>query len=85
MNWPKHYSMMIQHNPHKDYYETVESYLTKDQWHKDMNYDDYNKCLELNELWTCQLYPITPISFIHIIVPTWERLVEELNKIDENG
>lgn len=85
MIWPKHHSLLIEHNPHKDSYQTVEAYLLEYESIEQMNYEDYNKCLELNELWTCQFYPRTPISFIHIIVPTWERLIEEINKLGENG
>lgn len=60
----------------------IEDYLDRPHLEGDcISTEDRAKILETNEIWECQLYPITPISFIHIVVPTWERLVEVLNAI----
>jgi hypothetical protein len=81
MIWPKHHSLIIWHNEHKARYETIEQYVNGENFDNDALPEDYKRILELDEIWECQLYPITPIGFIRIVVPTWERLVEEIGKI----
>ena len=85
MIWPKHHSMTIWHNEHRSRNESIEEYLKDPHLEGAISFEDYNKCIEMNEIWECQLYPRTHISFIHIVVPTWDRLEEEVAKLAENA
>lgn len=65
MNFPRHLSLHITHNGHKDYYEGIEDYLReRDDW---ISEEQKTKAIELNELWEVQWYPDTPIGFYIVI------------------
>lgn len=77
MKFPKHVSLSIQHNPHKDSYESVLEYLeSNDLFMEDLAEEDLVKCIERDELWSIQWYPITPISFYMVISYSLERCLE---------
>ena len=73
--------MYITHNMHKSKYDTIQEYTNGENYDNECDPEDYKKILELDEIWECQIYPVTSIGFINIVVPTWERLVEEIAKI----
>ena len=80
MIFPKHHSLEISHNYHKQCYEKIEVYLKRHYLEDTLSFHDYNKCIELDEIWECRLFTHSPIGYIHIVVPTWERLLEDLVK-----
>jgi hypothetical protein len=73
---PKHHSLHISHNQHKDYYEKLSDYIETRMESGDIAPDDLKECLEKDELWEVQLYPITPISFYWAGAATLERACE---------
>jgi hypothetical protein len=84
---PPHLSCHIEHNPHKDFYQTVEQYLTDHVYmNEDMSTEDLKECVEKNELWTIQVYPQTPIGFYFVGASTFKRALFLINEImkDEN-
>lgn len=84
MKWPKHHSLNISHNEHKSIYIPIGNYLMRDYFRGiDLTDEDREKIIETDEIWECQFYQHAPSLFIFIVVPTWERLVEELNALGE--
>ena len=81
IKFPHHMSLSIEHNQHKNYYEKLEDYLKNDGGlprSKHLTSEEYKKCIETDELWEIQFYPISPISFHYIAAPT---LYEALDKM----
>ena len=81
MIFPKHKAgMYIEHNPHKDFYQTVTEYIKENECEEDFvsEYDIY-KCIENNELWRIQWYPDTPIGSYSVIGHSLESILEEAN------
>lgn len=68
INFPKHHSLFLIHNEHKNYYETVEQYVdyrdNEDFW---VNDHQKQKSLETQELWELQWYPKTPVGFYKLM------------------
>lgn len=74
---PHKISLHLNHNQHKAYYETVESYLVTDDGRLDFRSDEERQaCLDTNEIWELQWYPDTPVGFYAIAAPTLEALIE---------
>jgi len=70
-------SMSIEHNEHKSYYETVESYLGNMSCEPDfVSPEEKQKAIDSNELWTLRWYPDTPISFFIVAASTFNALME---------
>ena len=65
-------SLSIEHNRHKDYYETVEEYLNSIEDFYDLfsSEDALAKCIDTNEIWELQWYSNTLIGFNAIAAPT---------------
>ena len=85
MKFPKHYTLSIEHNPHKSFYETVKRYIDDYEHLKEAITDeDLAICIERDELWSLQWYPITPISSYIIASYSLERCLELSNEIVEN-
>lgn len=60
---PKHsVSLTIEHNPHKLNYESVEVYLSRSLV-VFRSERDKDEAIALDELWTLQWYPDTPVGF----------------------
>ena len=81
-SFPKHdCSLCLEHNPHKNYYETVDAYVasTKVSWKDD---DARNKAVQTNELWTLQWYPRTPVVFMSIAAPSLEELLAFAQEVE---
>ena len=81
---PKHKcSLTIQHNPHKDLYETAEQWLSEQgdcyTWEMD---ETREQAIEDNEIWTLQWYPDTQIVFIAIAAPTIYSLFEYAEQVE---
>ena len=83
MKLPKHEaSLTIRHNQHKDYYQSIEDY-TEDYDNTDwISEEDKQKCIDTNELWEIQWYPITPVGFHMIIGSSLELVLKYANEDD---
>jgi hypothetical protein len=68
-NLPRHKcGLSIEHNYHKNDYETVEEHLTGiEDFYKFSSEEAKAKCIETDELWTMVWYPNAPIGFINAI------------------
>lgn len=82
----KFHSFTFEHNPHKAYYLSVEGYIKDLDNVEDLG-DQLTECMENDELWTLQIYPITPISFYWFGAPTLDKLLEIAKEAlkDEKG
>jgi len=71
---PKHNcGLYLEHNPHKDCYEDVETFtLLDDSW---VSPEECQKAIISNELWTLQWYPDTPIGFHRVMASTLEAIL----------
>jgi hypothetical protein len=71
MNWlenwlPEHKcGLHIFHNPHKDYYETVEEYFI-DYSSKFISPEERELSIQTDELWEIRWYPDTPVGFCYV-------------------
>lgn len=86
MKFPRHKAgLYLTHNQHKDYYETVEEHINeyanmgKDDF---VSPEDYQKCVDTNELWEIQWYPFTPISFFKVCGSSLEIVLQRAMEID---
>ena len=86
IKFPKHEcSLCLEHNKHKDYYETVSQHLTREgdeDFYDFESPEDKQVCIDTNELWTLQWYPNTPIGFNAVAASTLEKLLAFANKED---
>lgn len=71
----------VESNPHKSVYESVADYLKPKGYGMQLEPDDFaspedmQQAIDSNELWTLQLYPITPVGFWNCAAPTFDKLV----------
>lgn len=68
MNFPKHIELHLTHNQHVGYYETVAEAIEKgthgyddEDW---VSEEQKQKAIQMNECWTLQWYPSTPVGFL---------------------
>ena len=80
VEFPKHNSMYITHNQHKDYYMTVAEYFSRYPHTEDVTEDIKQRCIAQNEIWEIQWYPNTPISFYYVIAPTFDEALKIANE-----
>jgi hypothetical protein len=86
---PKHKAgLFLTHNEHKDYYETVEQYMESafgiDK--KDfISPEDYQKCIDTDELWELQWYPNTPVGFYVVYGSTLEGVLQRAMEIEKQN
>lgn len=75
---PKHKcSLYIQHNDHKSFYESVESWvIDNDDMYSWKSVTTKQEAIDTDSVWTIQWYPDTPIGFISLAAPTLESLLE---------
>lgn len=84
MRFPKHLTLYIEHNPHKDRYQTVNEYIQEHEWMKeDLNPAEGKICCEINELWIIQWYPTTQMCFWWVGASTFEKALELALEIEE--
>jgi hypothetical protein len=86
MKLPSHKAgLYLTHNQHKDYYETVEEHveeymnMSKDDF---VSLEDYQKCVDTDELWELQWYPETPIGFHKVNGSSLEIVLQKAMEID---
>lgn len=53
----------LEHNGHKIYYQTVESYGGEEKWFAWVSPAQHELAAAHNEMWTIQWYPRTPVGF----------------------
>ena len=89
MKLPKHKAgLYITHNQHKDYYETVEQHvleyisMDKDDF---VSPEDYQKCIDTDELWELQWYPETPVGFHKVCGSTLEVVLQKALEIEKQN
>lgn len=75
LKFPKHHQLYITHNEHNTNYEKVSQYLEHYD-HIDITEEEKKKCIQLNEIWELQWYPMTPISFYCVAASTLEKCME---------
>jgi len=82
MKLPKNMGLIIQHNEHKIIYCSIKEYFNTYAYfsESDISPDEYEKCQELDELWSIRWYPITPISFYIVFASTLEKCLELANE-----
>ncbi len=85
MKFPSHKAgLYLTHNQHKDYYETVEEhvleYMGKAYF---VSAEDYNKCVDTDELWELQWYPETPIGFHKVCGSALEIVLQKALEIEQ--
>jgi hypothetical protein len=86
MNFPPHAaSLFLEHNPHKNYYESVEEHLSAFMDWGFENEEERAECIRTDELWTLQWYPNTPVGFYAIAAPTLEKLLQFAASVEANG
>lgn len=85
--FPRHEgSLMLEHNPNKDSYQTVGQYLEHlgDQFqHQWKDEEAEQRAIEINELWTLDWCPDTPVGSCAVAASTLEELLE-LAKDDQS-
>ena len=84
-------------NSHKDYYQSVEEYISDDRAigsitdEEDLPTDVYNKMVELDTVIELQFYPETPIGFYKIYHYDYNEAIKKafeilmLNELGEKG
>lgn len=82
MKLPKHMSLTIQHNEHKNCYVTIQHYFTHYPHLEDADLSEKNRCIEQDSIWEIQWYPNTPIGFYHVFASTLEKALELANQSD---
>jgi hypothetical protein len=86
MNFPSHKAgLYLTHNQHKDYYETVEEHINEYANMSKNDFvspEDYQRCVDTNELWELQWYPDTPIGFHKVLGSSLEVVMVRAMEID---
>lgn len=79
IKFPEHKcGLFLTHNEHKDYYESVESWVSNfESWKEDfIDEEDMNLCFKTDECWSLQWYPETPIGSYVVRASTLEKLMD---------
>ena len=83
MDFPKHLTMNICKNNHKNYYESIEQYFESfDKFKDDISEEDLKICIDKDELWEFQWYPDTPMGFHKVISYSLERCLKLAKEIE---
>lgn len=81
MKLPKHINLIIEHNPHTAYYQTVRQWLEDLDNCRRFRSEDAYEMLRADEIWTIQWYPDTPIGSYTVAAATLERALELANEV----
>ena len=79
MDWlPKHKcGLYLEHNAHKDVYQTVEEYYKREYF---ISEDEYQKAIATDNVWNLHWYPETPIGFHCIAASSLEAIQTALKE-----
>jgi hypothetical protein len=81
MNFPKHISFTLEHNPNVIFYNTVAEYLDNMSCPPEfLNIADKDQCIIKNEIWIMTWYPDTPVGSYQVAASTLELLLELVNE-----
>ena len=84
-NIPEHYSITIDHNVHKKFYDTVEYMLdnskrdeldSTEDMYEFISEEDKQKCIDTNDMWTVTLYPKNAVGFYSVAGSNINELLE---------
>jgi hypothetical protein len=83
MTLPRHQSITIEHNPHKNLYQTAKQWFEIHEISNDP--PDYSaeikeQCVAQDSIWTAQWYPDNPVGFYFQLAPTLEELLVKINE-----
>lgn len=86
--FPEHKcGLYLTHNVHRDYYETVEQWLSsgavgidEEMWVSDV---EKSLAMSLNDVWVLQWYPKTPISFFKLAGYNLAAVLEAAQRTDD--
>lgn len=72
----------LQHNNHKNYYESVETYF-KSPWMDDtgLSAEERQKMIDTDEVWELQWYPNTPVGSYCVTGSTFEEVLRRAKEI----
>lgn len=80
---PRHAcGLHINHNQHKDYYESAEDFANRD-YNANCWIDEEQKAraIAADSIWEVQWYPDTPVGCFKVCAPTLEEALAEANRI----
>ena len=82
MIFPKHLTLTLTHNEHKNYYQTVqESIDMKDRGYTEwVSPEQKQKAIDMDECWTLQWYPDTPVGFNILAAADLDVLLLEVQR-----
>jgi hypothetical protein len=74
VNFPAHKcGLSLEHNQHRNYYESVELWLTNNTWCDWENDEAKQRAIDTDEVWSLQWYPDTPVGFRAVAAPTLDE------------
>jgi hypothetical protein len=65
----------MQHNEHKDYYQSVEGYIKENPNMNWVSKAEMENAIETDDMWAVQWYPDTPIGFYWVAACSLEALL----------
>jgi len=86
VNLPGHKcGLYITHNEHRNFYQTASKHIAESESvGNPLNWKDEaskQRAIDMDEIWTIQWYPETPVGFISASAPTLEEALEFANEI----
>jgi len=80
MKFPEHKcGLYLSHNPHRDVYEKPEDFYRAEF---SISPEDWQKCIDTDDVWDLQWYPDTPIGFYLVIGSSLELVMAEALRIE---
>jgi len=79
-DFPKHLTLLIEHNPHKNYYQTSKEWFYDYHCCEQADKDEFS---EIDDFWKMQWYPNTPIGFHVVFGRTLEECLEKARKLND--
>ena len=74
---PHKCGLYLEHNSHKDVYETVEQHYNPDDF---VSPQEWDKAVREDSVWTLQWYPATPVGFHLIAASSLEAIQQALKE-----
>jgi hypothetical protein len=75
----------ITYNEHKAYYQEIEEFCLDNRSHYFLVGEHRQRCIDTDTIWIAQIYPRTPVGFFCIAAPTFDELVELIDKEGRHG
>jgi hypothetical protein len=74
-------SLSIEHNPHRDYYETLTDHIEGAGSMNWANDEAKQRAIDTDEIWIIQWYPETPVGCYVVAAPTLEEALALANSV----